>query len=480
MSTANTPNAGESVPCPSDATGELPTGDAEMAAILSAIAAPPAPTLELAERVRLPAVLAPAQAGLAERLREAAQSSDAVALRAGSVLDEHYRLEYELGRGGMGVVWAATNLRTGKLVAIKQIARDRTLSASQAQLASQRLRREARAAASIRHENVVDLHDVGGSDEAPFLVMELLEGESLRSRMARGRMHWDEALAILLPISSGIAAAHAAGVVHRDLKPDNLFLCGAPQGPIKPKVLDFGVAAMHDVAPDGPAFSTRTGAILGTPTYMSLEQLTGRGVDARTDVYALGVVLYELVTGSLPFRTRNASELAIALATQQPEPPTKHVPALRGRREAVLLRALARTPEERFESVGAFAQALREADAQPPGRPWKAWVVGLACAALLVAAGAFYARGWRPARASRAPTAGKATPAPVVEAPAPVLPMPAAAQPEPTAHVPAVEAPARPPVARSPKPRAKPSSARPAPGDEQPAPESTELKADEF
>jgi serine/threonine protein kinase len=222
-----------------------------------------------------------------------------------------------------------------------------------------RFRREARAAASVRHPNVVEVYDVCGPDESPFLVMELLSGESLRDRLARGRLSWDEACILMRGVFAGVAAAHRAGIVHRDLKPDNIFLCAVEGEPSpRPKVLDFGVAAVQHSSTDTDHSLTRTGAVIGTPSYMPLEQLTGGEVDVRADIYALGVVLYSSLAGRLPFEAKSASELAVLQATSEPTPLSRACPELRGARERVVMRALARAPGDRFASADAFAAAL--------------------------------------------------------------------------------------------------------------------------
>jgi len=201
----------------------------------------------------------------------------------GDILDGRYKVLSVLGRGGMGVVLEAEQLRTKRVVAIKWMHAARGGDCSPAQLA--RFQREARAAANIQHPNVVDLYDVGESEGTPFLVLERLRGESLRERLSRGPMAWQEATRVMLGVLDGVGAVHRAGVIHRDLKPDNIFLC--EDGAILvPKVLDFGVAAMRMKTGDGLDSLTRTGALLGTPAYMPLEQLTGAEVDTRADIYA--------------------------------------------------------------------------------------------------------------------------------------------------------------------------------------------------
>jgi serine/threonine-protein kinase len=206
-----------------------------------------------------------------------------------------------------------------------------------------------------------------------------------------------------------VQAVHRAGVVHRDLKPDNIFLCSDGEGPATTKVLDFGVAAMRKGWDAGSASLTHTGAILGTPAYMALEQLKGEEVDARADVYALGAMLYEMVTGALPFYARTVADFAVLQATEQPVRPSRHRRYLRGAREQLLLRALARRPEDRYQEVGAFARALEAADGE---REWslRPLLVVVLCALLGFAVLAFEVRSSSESARDRALPAARAVP----------------------------------------------------------------------
>jgi serine/threonine-protein kinase len=302
---------------------------------------------------------------------------------AGDVVDGRYRIEGELGRGGMGVVFSARNLRTGRDVALKwMLPRGLPRSASERSEGAERFEREARAVSRIDHPNVVRVYDVGGDPAAPYLVMERLHGETLRARLARGQLDWDEALSLLLPAMSGVAAAHRAGVVHRDLKPDNVFVCAAGV-----KVLDFGVSRIG--GDEDHTTLTRTGTMLGTPAYMPLEQLRGtRQIDERTDVYALGVILYEALSGRLPFDAHTAADQAVLLATRKPQPLGDLVPTLRGPRADVVMRALTADPAGRYESVESMAQALGGArrDALGKARGWLWLALSLCLLAGLLAA----------------------------------------------------------------------------------------------
>jgi eukaryotic-like serine/threonine-protein kinase len=217
----------------------------------------------------------------------AASHSHNDAPAVGSVLAGRFRVLRQLGEGGMGVVLEAENTQTGKRVAIKWL---RAALASQPD-AVERFLREARASARVRHPNVVDVYDVVQEADSAFLVMELLEGELLTAVLERGGIPAHELIALLLDAMRGVAAAHKQGVIHRDIKPDNIFLeFESDRGRRTPKVLDFGISKL---SAGEPLSLTQAGVTLGTPLYMSLEQLRGADdIDERTDVYAFGVILY--------------------------------------------------------------------------------------------------------------------------------------------------------------------------------------------
>ena len=293
------------------------------------------------------------------------------ALRGGTLvgrtLDGRYRVEKVLGEGGMGVVYLVTHVALGKRMALKVLhgegARDETTVA--------RFVQEAQASSAIGHPNIVDVIDFGRlADGAAYFVMELLEGESLTDRIKRGAIPLEQTIAIAEQIASALAAAHARGIVHRDLKPDNVQLVrrGAEEAV---KVLDFGIAKV------GGASSklTKTGMIFGTPHYMSPEQAAGQSVDARTDVYALGVILFEMATGTVPF---DGDTFMGILSKHMFEPPPRPTNVLASTHplEPVILRALAKKPEDRYASMDALLADLRivreggeVADTSGPIRP---------------------------------------------------------------------------------------------------------------
>mgnify|MGYP003407073780 FL=1 len=229
----------------------------------------------------------------------------------GALLGAKYRVLAKLGEGGMGTVYRAENELTGKQVAIKWMHPHLAATPD----AAERLLREARASSKLSHPNVVDVYDVVRDDQTLFLVMELLQGETLREYLRNNpNPKLSEFIGLLMGAMAGVAAAHEHGVIHRDLKPDNIFLERIPGIPIPTaKVVDFGIAKLAEIR---GSTLTETGAAIGTPVYMSLEQLRGdKDIDARTDVYAFGVMLYEAVVGRMPYNAATLPELAIKAAT---------------------------------------------------------------------------------------------------------------------------------------------------------------------
>jgi serine/threonine-protein kinase len=265
-----------------------------------------------------------------------------------------YEIVQSLGSGGMAAVYEARHAGLGKRVAIKML--HAHLAARS--VAAERFVREGRAASSIRHPNVVEVFEIGVHEEIPYLVMELLEGEDLAKRLlSRGFLPPSEAVDILLPTASAVAAAHAAGVIHRDLKPRNVFLAYERRSGVRPKVLDFGISKVS--WGDEGVELTESETLLGTLEYMSPEQARcAKNASERSDQYALGVVLYECITGQKPFAGSSTYELLHSIVTAPFATPR----SLRGdvppELEAAILRAMHRDPDARFPSVQAFGRAV--------------------------------------------------------------------------------------------------------------------------
>ena len=280
------------------------------------------------------------------------------AIVPGQILLRKYRVEELLGYGGMGLVFAARHLALDERVAIKVL----TPAASDDQGALARLQREARILARVRNEHVVRVIDLGQlEDGAPFMVMEYLTGRDLGSLLEeQGRLGLEEAVSYVLQALIALAAAHTNGVVHRDLKPENLFCTLAQDGGWLIKVLDFGISRLERAELDRASASmTGPSAVMGTPLYMSPEQLRDpRTVDARSDIWSIGVVLYELVTGVAPFSGASLGDIAIKIATEAPPPLAFVEPSIAARLEDVLSRCLRKEREERFANVAQLARAL--------------------------------------------------------------------------------------------------------------------------
>jgi len=265
----------------------------------------------------------------------------------------NYQIIQEIGRGGMAVVYRAFQPSLRRYVAIKVL--PEYLQADPEFVA--RFQREARAAAQLSHPNVVTIYDVGEQAGVHYIAMEYLEGGSLLDRLARGPLSSGEALQIVEQVGSALDFAHSRGLIHRDIKPANILFSADN----RPKVTDFGIARAGDTSR-----LTRAGTMLGTPEYMSPEQAEGRPVDHRADLYALGVILYEMLTGRVPFHADTPHAIVYALIHQPPPPPRQLRPDLSPAVEAVLFKALAKQPNDRFQRGADMTAALRGAAALPP------------------------------------------------------------------------------------------------------------------
>ena len=278
-------------------------------------------------------------------------------LSAGSRLGP-YEILAPLGAGGMGEVYRARDTRLGRDVAIKVLPKD-VAGDSKALV---RFESEARAVAALSHPNILALHDVGKEGAVSYVVTELLEGETLRGLLARGPVQLRKALDVALQVAEGLAAAHEKGIVHRDVKPENIFLTKDGHA----KLLDFGLAR-HDVthheasdtrSPTLAAVSEK-GVVLGTVAYMSPEQARGETVDFRSDQFSLGVVLYETLTGKRPFAGASAAEMLAAIIRDEPEPVTKLDPKLPALLAWIVQRCLSKDPEERYSSTRDLVKELQ-------------------------------------------------------------------------------------------------------------------------
>jgi tRNA A-37 threonylcarbamoyl transferase component Bud32 len=285
----------------------------------------------------------------------ARQLADDVA-RAGNVIAERYQLEHPLERGAMGTVWRAKHLLLKTPVAIKFLEPELVGDSE----VEDRFMQEARSAAAIRSTHVVQVLDCGRERGTPFIVMELLEGENLESRLGkRGRLTPKEILDLFVHITSGIGRAHALGVVHRDLKPGNIFIAREGEQELV-KLVDFGIAKVDPEALQiSQVIGTQRGALLGTPQYMSPEQIRGKSnVDHRTDLWALAVIACECLTGQLPFSGRSLCDLTVQICTEKPLAPSLLGPVPRGF-DGWFFKATQMNPEHRFACAEEMFEALK-------------------------------------------------------------------------------------------------------------------------
>ena len=332
------------------------------------------------ERGREPSVVVNVPGfGSTSSQREVLASEDALmrhsSFRAGAIIADKYIVERVIGEGGLGVVVAARHQHLDQTVAIKYL-RPKVLGSK---AVTERFLREARLAAKIRSEHVVRVYDVGTLPEGtPYMVMEYLAGTDLGQVLsANGPLPVERAVDYVLQACEALAEAHVAGIVHRDLKPDNLFLAAGAAGKSHVKVLDFGISKISSKRSDSGRVSELTEANdqFGTPVYMSPEQLrSSADVDARADVWAIGVILYELLTGRLPFEGEGLPELCTAIISLPPVPLTTARPYLPASMQTVIERCLEKDREARFQNVAELAQELRSY-ATPTGQESIAHIV---------------------------------------------------------------------------------------------------------
>ena len=340
----------------------------------------------------------------------------------GGLPGDRYRPVARLGAGAFGEVFRARDVLLGRDVAVKRIRLDSFAEPAQLEEVQQRFVREAQVAARLRHPNIVTVHDIVATGATSLIVMELVEGETLQSRLrARGRLDLPETIRVLGQVASALDHGHANQVVHRDVKPANIMV--EPSGRVK--VMDYGIAKLETAAN-----LTSTGLIMGTPNYMSPEQARGLKVDGRSDLFSLGCVLYECLTGTRPFRAESVSGILVKILTEEPPPVDFRATGLPPQVGAVLSRAMAKEPSARYasgaemiEALGADArraagtatstvqaEAVLPASASPatgvpettaappvtPGRP-RRWLASVAVSLALLATFAWLGWGRRPA-----------------------------------------------------------------------------------
>ncbi len=315
-----------------------------------------------------------------------------------------YEIESSLGAGGMGEVYKARDTRLDRTVAIKVLPAHLTEHPD----AKQRLEREARAISNLSHPNICTLHDIGSQDGVDFLVMEYIDGETLTDRLAKGALTFEKALEVAIQVADGLDKAHRLGVVHRDFKPGNIMLTRTGA-----KLLDFGLAKLAAEAGPGPSSEsflptqqmnlTKEGTILGTVQYMSPEQLEGKDVDYRSDIFAFGAVLYEMLTGKKAFEANTHASAIAGIMTRQPPSISSHVKSLPRALDRVIKKCLAKDPDERWQSAHDLGDELRwildepsaDGDTRRPPRPRpgiERAVLALAALALLVSFALYFAR----------------------------------------------------------------------------------------
>jgi len=269
-----------------------------------------------------------------------------------------YRILDELGRGAMGVVYRAEDPSLDRVVALKTISLGDEKEGRKEY--EKRFLLEAKAAGKLTHPNIVTIFDYGEEEGIAFMAMELLEGQDLRARIRQGEIPPMEAVEIALQVADGLGFAHEFGVVHRDVKPGNIMLL--ERGAVK--IMDFGIARMRQI----DATKTSTGMVLGTPRYMSPEQIGGQPVDQRSDIFSLGTVLYEMLTNSTLFAGQDVNQIAHSVANTEPVPPSRLHPELPQMLDFIVARALKKDPAVRYQDAYEFAADLRDVLAEMRSR----------------------------------------------------------------------------------------------------------------
>jgi serine/threonine protein kinase len=308
----------------------------------------------LASHQRAGAFIETPVAGIATRIIENGQADLLVGHTIG-----HYKISKRIGAGGMGDVYLATDMTAGRKAALKLLPTRFTSDAERLK----RFQQEAHAVVGLNHPNILTIYEIGEDHSAHYIASELIEGETLRQRLMRGRMEVGEAIDVAIQVASALAAAHQTGIVHRDIKPENIML--RPDGYVK--VLDFGIAKLAEqevpaTIPTDEALllvETNLGSILGTVRYMSPEQACGAPIDKRTDVWSLGVVLYEMVTGHAPFTGETPGEVMASILEKEPPPLTSYVAHTPAELQQIISKTLRKDREERYQSAHELLEALK-------------------------------------------------------------------------------------------------------------------------
>src|SRR6266542_3706405 len=300
----------------------------------------------LASRERAADFIETSAVGITTRIIENGQADLLVGRTIG-----HYKISKQIGSGGMGDVYLATDVTAGRKAALKLLPTRFTGDAERLK----RFQQEARAVVRLNHPNILTVYEIGEDHSIHYIVSELIEGETLRQRLMRGRMQLSEAVDIAIQVISALVAAHEAGIVHRDIKPENIML--RPDGYVK--VLDFGIAKLTERR--APMISTEAatmmkgqtapGVVMGTVYYMSPEQARGQEVDARTDIWSLGAVLYEMVAGRPPFEGKTPQDIIILIAGREPAPIARYAPDTPTELQRIVSKALTKDREERYQTA---------------------------------------------------------------------------------------------------------------------------------
>jgi serine/threonine protein kinase/Tol biopolymer transport system component len=310
-------------------------------------------------------------------------ASEPELLHAGDMIATRYRIIRRIGAGGMGMVYQAEDLRLGRLLAVKVVPAGAQMRGGPSESVT-RFQREARAASQLNHPNIVAIHDSGTERGLLFIAMELVEGRTLRSLISEGNLPDPKTvLDVISQTSSALAAVHGAGIVHRDIKPENIMV--RPDGFVK--VLDFGLARMRDPESNESitTFATRTGQVIGTVQYLSPEQVLGKRITAQTDIFSLGVAAYEYATGIRPFDGPTDGAVFDAIVRRDPPPPSAARPGLSAEFDALIMSAIEKDTDLRFQTIADFRSACRRAERalgagakeRTPSAPGPVWVLPL-------------------------------------------------------------------------------------------------------